>query len=55
VSRGSWDGVAEPDADRGDVDGALVNPLALVIAGSDGAELLELAEAAFKGNAGVPA
>ena len=30
MSRGSWDGVAQPDADRGDVDGALVNALALV-------------------------
>ena len=37
----------EPDPDRGDVDGALVDLFALVITGSDGAEPLELAEAAF--------
>jgi hypothetical protein len=45
---GSWNGVPEPDPDRGDVDGALVDLFALVITGGDGTELLELAEAAFK-------
>ena len=50
MSRGSsWDRVAWPDADRGDVDGALVDALAFVVTGGDGAELLELAEAAFDG------
>jgi len=39
----------EPDHDRGDVDGAPVDALALVVPGGDWAELLELAEAALDG------
>jgi len=49
VSRGSWDGISQPDPDRRDVDGALVHELALVVPGGDGAELLELGEAALDG------
>jgi hypothetical protein len=45
-------GVAEPDLDRGDVDGALVDELAFIGAGGHGAELLELVECAFGGVAG---
>src|SRR5436309_5143185 len=41
--------VADPDPDRGNVHGALVDELSLVIAGGDGAELLELTEAALDG------
>lgn len=44
--------IAEPDLDRGDVDGALVDELAFVGAGGHGAELLELVECAFGGVAG---
>ena len=36
---GSWKGVPEPDPDRADVDGALVDLFALVVTGGDGAEL----------------
>jgi hypothetical protein len=49
VSRRSSDRISQPDPDRGDVDGALVHELALVLARRDGAELLELAEAALDG------
>jgi hypothetical protein len=49
VSPGSGDGVAEPDPDRGDVDGALVDTFSLVVSGGDGAEGFELVEAAFHG------
>src|SRR5580704_3409407 len=45
----SWDGISEPDPDRGDVDGGLVHEVALVVAGRDGAELLELGTAALDG------
>ena len=41
--------MTEPDPDRGNVDGALVHELALVIAGGDGPELLELGVAALDG------
>jgi len=41
--------VAEPDPDRCHVDGAPVDEVALVVAGGDGAELLELAETALDG------
>jgi hypothetical protein len=43
------DGVAEPDFDAGDVDGALVDELAFVVAGGHGAVLAQLAEGAFDG------
>lgn len=46
---GQVTGVPEPDPDGRDVDGALVHVVALVVAGGDGAELLELAEAALHG------
>jgi transposase len=51
LGRVPWisDWVAEPDTDRGDVDGALVDAFALVVTGGDGAELAELVEAAFHG------
>jgi hypothetical protein len=39
--------VAQPDHDRGDVDGALVDDLAFVVPGGHRPELLEFAEAAF--------
>jgi hypothetical protein len=41
------DGVAEPDLDRGDVDGAAEDELAFVRAHRDRAELLELADGAL--------
>src|ERR1039458_165076 len=41
--------MAQPDADRGDVDGSLVDALALVVAGGHGPELFQLAEAALDG------
>src|ERR1700683_2283789 len=41
--------VAEPDPDRGDMNGGLVHELALVVAGGDGAELPELGKAALDG------
>lgn len=44
---GSWDGVAEPDSDRGDVDGAVDDVGAFVVAGGHGAELFELVDAAL--------
>jgi hypothetical protein len=49
VSRGSWNGIYQPDPDRRELDGALVHELALVVPGRDGAELLELGEAALDG------
>jgi len=49
VSRRSWDGVAEPDADRGDVDGAAPNKVAFVELGGDGPVLAELADGPFDG------
>ena len=47
MSRGSWNGISQPDPDRRQIDGALVDELAFVIAGRDSAELPELAEAAL--------
>lgn len=47
MSCGSWDGIAEPDSDRGDIDGAVEDVLAFVVAGGHGAELFELVDAAF--------
>lgn len=43
----SCSGVTEPDADRGDVNGALVDAFSLVVAGGHSAELTELVDAAF--------
>jgi len=45
MSRKSDDQVSHPDPDRGNIDGGLVHVVAFVVAGGDGAELLELAEA----------
>ncbi|GAA3263587.1 hypothetical protein GCM10020216_106500 [Nonomuraea helvata] len=45
----SRDWVTEPDADRGDVENALVNALALVEAGGHGATLAEIVDAALDG------
>jgi hypothetical protein len=39
--------VAEPDSDRGDVDGAGVDVFAFVVAGGDGAGLAEFVDGAF--------
>ena len=47
MSPGSWDGVAEPDSDRGDVDGAVEDVLAFVVAGGHRAELCELVDTAL--------
>ena len=47
MSRGSWDGVAEPDPDRGDVDGSAEHEVAFVVAGCDRAEALELVDRAL--------
>jgi hypothetical protein len=44
VSFRSWDGIAEPDSDRGDVDGSAPDEVAFVEPGSNGAVLAELAE-----------
>ena len=41
--------MAEPDADRSDVDGALVDAFSLVVAGSDGTVLAQLVDAALNG------
>ena len=49
VSRRSWCWVAEPDSDRGDVDGSAPNEVAFVVPGHDGAVLAELAEGALDG------
>jgi hypothetical protein len=38
----SWSGVAEPDADRGDVDDALVDAFTFVIAGATALNCLSL-------------
>jgi hypothetical protein len=43
------DGVAEPDPYRGDVYGAEVHEVALVVAGRDGAALFQQVKAAFPG------
>ena len=44
MSRRSWDGVAEPDPDRGDVDGSAPDEVAFVVPGGHGTVLAELAE-----------
>ena len=49
MSRRSWDGVAEPDPDRGDVDGSAVDEVALVVAGGDGPVLAEPVEGPLDG------
>jgi hypothetical protein len=49
VSRRSWDGITEPDADGGDVYGSAGDEVALVIPGSDRPVLAEPAEGAFDG------
>ena len=41
--------MAEPDPDRGHVDGSPPNVVAFVVPGSDGAVLAELAEGALNG------
>src|ERR1700674_2885062 len=43
------DGVAEPDPDRGDVDGAAVDEVALVVPGGDRPVLAKPAEGALDG------
>ena len=43
------DGVAEPDDDGGDGDGASVDVVAFVVAGGDGAVCAELVDCSFDG------
>src|SRR5829696_5697397 len=47
LSRGSWDGVAEPDPDRGEVDGSAECVVAFVVAGGHRPVGLELVDGAF--------
>jgi hypothetical protein len=42
LSRGLWNGIAEPDPDRGGIDRALVHELTLAEPGGHSPELLEL-------------
>lgn len=48
-ARRSGDRVAQPDPDRGDIHGALIDAFSLAVAGGDGAELAELVETALYG------
>src|SRR5215207_6777344 len=47
LSRGSWNGVAEPDSDRGEVDGSAEGVVAFVVAGGHRPVGLELVDGAF--------
>jgi len=47
VSRGSWDGVAEPDPDRGEVDGSAEGVVTFVVSGGHRPVGFELVDGAF--------
>src|SRR3954453_1655987 len=47
LSRGSWDGEAEPDSDRGEVDGSAEGVVAFVVSGGHRPVGLELVDGAF--------
>jgi len=49
VFRGSRNGVAEPDSDRGDIDGSAEHVIAFVVSGGHGPVALEFVDGALDG------